>query len=676
MHRIPVKTTYKVQEPYPEQLTLTQLIDISEPPKEFKLTEVCWWIGPIGIILIPQQWSAELLDWFLPKLEYVCVRRLGRGKQVAAGPFKYCRSSEWFITLADADNKEISHPKYLKKESETECTYSSTAVCIWSPHCLCKLAAEERRDLGVHCICQVVFDRYSCNCQQLHQAEAVEVEILDGSIEADKVDASIEGAYEKDETKKEAEKKELDEVTVIKDTIVKDASAARAVKIPKAATPKRKTEPKEFNISLTLGIAGVDAPGEIFDKLKTYLEEKATMTIMAFERGDAHLLLHIQSMFTIRTTSTRKLKEDIRAAVGWKDTASLGNSLCVRSLKEKGLHTTTGLIGYCLKDEREPHFRLYTKNITEKQMEEGRRVHFIYGASEYKNKVQLTPANVLLCALQYRRYRTKSPISVSFRNCFKQMVRSGQYMPGLKWATMKPMSQLHVERIWQGCVAPETITITDVDYILFGSSHNDRYFSSSHRMELLIAEARKRKEQEDHKPDDPVQVMDGNDDRQDGPEETDDEKVAGDAEEDRDPFEVPRGNETPATESADVHHQDPKKDSTSNSKQRMWSKLGTISAAVRPRSFTLAIFFGLGLRCLRIGRVCLRWWIFMGACMKFSEMVALKRRGGEGGDAHLGSREKRQFLSGIGPSWIIDARLSESRRMQEEALIRLIISER
>ncbi|KAL3688861.1 hypothetical protein R1sor_015170 [Riccia sorocarpa] len=192
-------------------------------------------------------------------------------------------------------------------------------------------------------------------------------------------------------------------VTVIKDTIVKDASVARAVKIPKAAAPKRKTEPKEFNISLTLGIAGVDVHGEIFDKLQNYLEEKATMAIMAFERGDPHLLLHIQSMFTIRTTSTRKLKEDIRAAVGWKDTAPLGNSLCVRSLKEKGLHTTTGLIGYCLKDEREPHFRLYTKNITERQMEEGRRVHwrvhFIYGGSEYKNKVQLTPTNVLVRAL-------------------------------------------------------------------------------------------------------------------------------------------------------------------------------------------------------------------------------------------------------------------------------------
>ncbi|KAL3679857.1 hypothetical protein R1sor_022813 [Riccia sorocarpa] len=453
MRRLPVKTTYKVQEPYPEQITLTQLIDISQAPKEFKLTEVCCWIGRIGVV--QQVWSTELVDWYFPKLEYVCVRRLERGKQLVAGPFKYCSSSEWFIKLADAENKEISHPKYLKKETDNECTYSSTAVWIWSPHCLCKSAAEERRDVGVHCICQVVFDRYSCKCQQLHEAEAVQTKILDRCIDAERVIGSIEAIDEKEvatdekkETQKEAEDKELDEVLsqnfCICTNVFGDGSECYCGFQPVAKAETTSSE------------EGVDVPGEIFDKLQAYLEEKATMAIMAFERGDAHLLLHIQSMFTIRTTSTRKLKEDIRAVVGWKDSAPLGNSLC--------------------------------------------------------------------------------------------MIRSGQYMPGLKWATMKPMSQLRVERIWQGC-APETITMSDVDYILFGSIHNDRYFSSSHRMELLIAEARKRKD-EDQKPDDRQKAMDTEDDRQDPSEETEGDKAANDREEDEDPFEVAARNE-PAMQAID-----------------------------------------------------------------------------------------------------------------------------
>ncbi|KAL3690301.1 hypothetical protein R1sor_016610 [Riccia sorocarpa] len=244
----------------------------------------------------------------------------------------------------------------------------------------------------------------------------------------------------------------------MKATMIRDARIARAamtMKKPKATSPKRKTEPKEFNISLTLGIAGVDVHGEIFYKLQNYLEEKATMAIMAFERGDAHLLLHIQSMFTMKTTSTRKLKEDIRAA----------------------------------------------------------------------------------------------------------MIRSGQYMPGLKWATMKPMSQLCVEKIWQACVAPEIIIVTDIDYILFGNSQNDRYFSSSHRMELLIAEVRKRKDDDVYKVNEADKVVDADDDQ-----------------EDDDPSQPVAPNE-PArdTESDDVDHHEQKNSgmitTTSSSRRRMQQQI-------------------------------------------------------------------------------------------------------
>ncbi|KAL3687149.1 hypothetical protein R1sor_013458 [Riccia sorocarpa] len=41
-------------------------------------------------------------------------------------------------------------------------------------------------------------------------------------------------------------------------------------------------------------------------------------------------------------------------------------------------------------------------------------MHAIYGASEYKNRLELTPANVLGRALQFRRYRMKNPVSITF----------------------------------------------------------------------------------------------------------------------------------------------------------------------------------------------------------------------------------------------------------------------
>ncbi|KAL3692200.1 hypothetical protein R1sor_005851 [Riccia sorocarpa] len=159
---------------------------------------------------------------------------------------------------------------------------------------------------------------------------------------------------------------------------------------------------------MTISIAGSDVSGEIFDKLANYMDDQATMGIMAFQRGDAHLQLHIQGMMSTQTTSTRKLKQNIKAAIGWDVRAPVGSSVCIKSLRDQGLHTIICLIGYCLKDEKQEHFRMHCKNVTVRQMEEGRRMHAIHGASEFKNRVQLTPTNVLARALQFRKYQPPS----------------------------------------------------------------------------------------------------------------------------------------------------------------------------------------------------------------------------------------------------------------------------
>ncbi|KAL3682270.1 hypothetical protein R1sor_000292 [Riccia sorocarpa] len=72
------------------------------------------------------------------------------------------------------------------------------------------------------------------------------------------------------------------------------------------------------------------------------------------------------------------------------------------------------------------------------------------------------------------------------------MIQSGQFMPALRWACMKPMSPYRVEKIWQACTAPESVSITDVDHILYGRSDNDRYWNSMNPMELMLADARER----------------------------------------------------------------------------------------------------------------------------------------------------------------------------------------
>ncbi|KAL3691047.1 hypothetical protein R1sor_004698 [Riccia sorocarpa] len=129
----------------------------------------------------------------------------------------------------------------------------------------------------------------------------------------------------------------------------------------------------------------------------------------------------------------------------------------------------------------------------EKQMEEGKRMHSIYGASAIKNRLQLTPTNILTRALQFRKYRAKSPISTTFRKCIREMIRCGQYIPTLKWISMPTQTPdltiKHAEKLWTSCIAPETITIKDIDEIFFGYRRPERYARFTHPTEMMLADA-------------------------------------------------------------------------------------------------------------------------------------------------------------------------------------------
>ncbi|KAL2649541.1 hypothetical protein R1flu_017669 [Riccia fluitans] len=193
-----------------------------------------------------------------------------------------------------------------------------------------------------------------------------------------------------------------------------------------------------LDVSLTIGI-----PDEkLFDLLVNWLEHRAEIAVLALERGDAFLQLHLQGMLRAKSSSTTILKWEIKEVIGWQSNPPVGGSVCLKSLREKGLHTVIGLIGYCLKDEGGPHFRFYSKNITEQQKAEGCRMHSIYGASEYKHKLELTPANILGRALQFRKYRVKNSLSITFRRCIAEMLRSGQYIPAFRWLTSPKISRV------------------------------------------------------------------------------------------------------------------------------------------------------------------------------------------------------------------------------------------
>ncbi|KAL3698926.1 hypothetical protein R1sor_016948 [Riccia sorocarpa] len=164
----------------------------------------------------------------------------------------------------------------------------------------------------------------------------------------------------------------------------------------------KKVPKRHMNVSLTVGRIDADIDPSVFDSLAQFIEENAAVGMIAMERGDSQLQLHIQGVLSIKASSTRGLKGDISSAIGWKEYGPPGGSICVKSLTEKGLHTLLGMVGYCLKDENELHYRIYTKNIIEDQMDEGRRRFVMYGSAAYKSRelaemkaklTEISPAN-------------------------------------------------------------------------------------------------------------------------------------------------------------------------------------------------------------------------------------------------------------------------------------------
>ncbi|KAL2644354.1 hypothetical protein R1flu_011941 [Riccia fluitans] len=233
-----------------------------------------------------------------------------------------------------------------------------------------------------------------------------------------------------------------------------------------------------FDVSLTIGIPGENVDDKVFDLLVKWLEYKAEMAVLALERRDSFLQLHVQGMVRVKASSTRILKREIQEVIGWESNGLVGASVCLKSLHYKGLHTVIGLIGYCLKDEGAPHFNFYSKNISEEQKVEGRRMHSIYGALEYKHKLELTPANILGRALQFRKYQVKNPLSITFRRCITEMIRSGQYILEFRWLTTAKISRLRAKRIWRACTSPESVEVPDVEAMFFGVETTTRYFET------------------------------------------------------------------------------------------------------------------------------------------------------------------------------------------------------
>ncbi|MCO5603424.1 hypothetical protein L7F22_057574 [Adiantum nelumboides] len=160
-----------------------------------------------------------------------------------------------------------------------------------------------------------------------------------------------------------------------------------------------------MEVNVTVSIGGGDIDVNLLGCMDEFLKNETFVGICSVERGGVAFNLHFQMVARLWATSLVFVNKKVKRYLGWateKPTAAL--VLC-RALTQHSMHTFCGMVGYCLKDCDQPHFRKVEHNISADDMNESIELHSLYGVDVVKNKVCLTPANVFNRALMFWRLR-------------------------------------------------------------------------------------------------------------------------------------------------------------------------------------------------------------------------------------------------------------------------------
>ncbi|KAL3690724.1 hypothetical protein R1sor_004375 [Riccia sorocarpa] len=177
--------------------------------------------------------------------------------------------------------------------------------------------------------------------------------------------------------------------------------------------------------------------------------------------------MELSGVIAMLCSSAVDAKKQLTAPVGWADEHPVGAGICVKKLMNKGIHTFVGMVGYCLKDRHELHFRVCMRNITDAVQREGMMLYTFYVAADMKNRVELNPNNVMRRALQYNKYLNHHPLGTSFRGCLRCMVVDGHDTPSTTWLINKGLDRTRTAALWRCYIQPGAVTLSDIDQVFF-----------------------------------------------------------------------------------------------------------------------------------------------------------------------------------------------------------------
>ncbi|KAL3674988.1 hypothetical protein R1sor_024936 [Riccia sorocarpa] len=268
---------YVIAEPYPAGTTVGESLCNDQWPTPYTEREVVFYTGSPKFTL-PKDWHITADDFFCVDPEFVILECLWKGAPIQLGPFKFLQQTSLYVEVEDSAEAATG----IRSGHTGDKFFRSTAVYVWSARCSCERAFSNQDRLPAVCLCAQLLENNLC-------------------WKCDRSDSTCG--------------KRLSEKRLKGKSLKQMKEATRAPKKTKGESSKTKitrpTTEKEIHVSLTVDIIGGDIPMEVFEKIKNFVENRASIGIISLERGDSNLQLHVQGVLSIkyfRSSNANELK--------------------------------------------------------------------------------------------------------------------------------------------------------------------------------------------------------------------------------------------------------------------------------------------------------------------------------------------------------------------------------
>lgn len=117
------------------------------------------------------------------------------------------------------------------------------------------------------------------------------------------------------------------------------------------------SSPKYFKASVTIAVGGMDVDVGFLVNLRRFIEEECMIGMCSVERGGVLTDKHVQMMVVKGNFSSLPvLNRRIEVCLRYDECPLMCHVVSCKRLRDEGLHTLSGMVGYYTKDNGEEHF--------------------------------------------------------------------------------------------------------------------------------------------------------------------------------------------------------------------------------------------------------------------------------------------------------------------------------